>query len=207
MRYRSDDCISIIDINTRKMNTKLTFACCFTLLIAGLNVNAQSSFASYGTSGNVKEKVAVNLITSQAFVTGLVDTYKFKKGITIDTFAAYNPAVLPLARVGRNTYKKSPSRVYLKIMETPLPEGPGKITVDKNGYVSAYSYIVNSSKDQTEVDNMYDALISKMTRYVDQRYILNITNGVTINIPESDTVVTISKIDAGRWHAVGIYFN
>ncbi|MCD0486706.1 hypothetical protein LPB86_00610 [Pedobacter sp. MC2016-14] len=176
----------------------------FILAIAwNFTLSAQTTLVSY----TVENKNSINLGTSKGFVNNLIDSYKFKKGVPIDSFTLYNTAVLPLARVSRNTYKKCASRVYSKLLKNPIPEGPGNICVDKTGCVSTYAYVISSSRDINSINSAYETLVNKMSKTVDPKYIVNNKDGVAINIPDSGAIINIRKIDAGQWHALSINFN
>ena len=75
------------------------------------------------------------------------------------------------------------------------------------GKVSAYSYIVSSASDVSTIENAYDDLLADVTKSVDPKYIIDIKDGIAINIPDSETVISIHKMHFGQWHAVDITFN
>ncbi len=188
------------------MNTKLSFAFCL-LLISGLAAQAQTSFSEYNLASNPVETTHASLSKSENFVSNLINKYKFKKGVSIDDFSAFNTAVLPLSRTERNLYQKSSSRLSFRLFGNPFPEGPGNILVDRFGHVSSYAYTIAAAKEVSTVNDAYESILADITKSVDPKFITDTKDGVAINIPGSETTISIHKLTAGQWHAVGILFN
>jgi hypothetical protein len=160
---------------------------------------------SIGLMEAQKKAIQQKLIANQNFVNNIADKYKFKKGLTLDEFANFNPESEKLSGKKGDRYEKF--TIYSNQRIIGYSQGPYQIVVDnKSNRVSTFQYVINSGKDELLITKTYNDLIAEIKANVDIQYIKTKEGTITVEVPGSKAGIFLSKWNYNKWTAWGITF-